>query len=69
MSDPNLMDPRALLRRVVAAYDALETARMEHGEDASSTDAAQRALDDALEDARRLVNAPQPWRREKRRRA
>jgi hypothetical protein len=70
MSDPNMvLDPCALLRRVVAAHDALEAARIEHGDDLAFTGPARAALEAALAEARRVVNAPQPWRREKRRRA
>jgi hypothetical protein len=64
----SLKDPMAILRRVVAAYDALQAAFSEHGNEPAFIDAAKAALGAAMDDARRVTNAPQPWRREKRRR-
>jgi hypothetical protein len=70
MSDPKPpMDPAALLRRTIAAYDALQAAYLDHANDAPYIQAAHDALDSVVEEARRAVKeAPQPWRREKRRR-
>ncbi len=70
MSDPKApMDPAALLRRTIAAYDGLQAAYIDHAEDAAFIKAAHDALDAVVEEARRAVKeAPQPWRREKRKR-
>lgn len=70
MSDPMTpMDAAALLRRTIAAYDALQAAYIDHANDAAFIKAAHDALDAVVEEARRSVKeAPQPWRREKRKR-
>ena len=63
------MDPAALLRRTIAAYDALQAAYLDHAGDAAFIKAAHAALDSVVEESRRSVKeAPQPWRREKRKR-
>lgn len=70
MSDPKpQMDPAALLRRTIAAYDALQAAYIDHANDPPFIKAAHDVLDAVVEEARRAVKeAPQPWRREKRKR-
>jgi len=69
MSDPKLPpDPAVLLRRAIAAYDALQAAYAAPAKDDASTAAAEDALAAVMDDARRAVNAPQPWRRERARR-
>jgi hypothetical protein len=70
MSDSKtMMDPAALLRRTIAAYDGLQTAYIDHAGEPDVIKAAHAALDAVIEEARRTVReAPQPWRREKRKR-
>jgi hypothetical protein len=70
MSHPKtMMDPAALLRRTIAAYDGLQAAYIDHAEEADVIKTAHAALDAVIEEARSAVKeAPQPWRREKRKR-